>query len=297
MTILPSLAILSFLLFFSQTMGNIGDPIKQLKGCCDKGSKVQGLYHLKLYLARFGYLNYQNTPNHTNVEDEKLKYEKFDGELEFALKSYQKYYHLNTTGILDEATVSQMVMPRCGRPDKDTHHHGSKSLHTVSHYKFFPNYPRWPPGKSYLTYAFAYNFPYNHVPPVVRAFRQWTYATHYFTFGQVNDFSGADIKVSFERGNHGDSMNFDGPGGYLAHAYAPTDGRLHYDADETFSDGPDAVQNVVDLESLSVHEIGHLLGLDHSADENASMYAFINPGTIKGLNSDDIQGIKALYRL
>ncbi|XP_024965257.1 metalloendoproteinase 5-MMP-like, partial [Cynara cardunculus var. scolymus] len=206
-TCLPSLSILFFLFFFSRTMGNIGNPtklssiesIKQLKGCCDKGSKAQGLHQLKLYLARFGYLNYQHTPEHTNAEDDK-----FDDELEAALKSYQKYYRLNATGTLDEATVSQMVIPRCGVPDKEIHHHGSKSLPTVSFYRFFPNNPRWPPGKSQLTYVFASDYPNNHVPPIVRAFNRWSSASDYFTFSQVDDVTYADIKVSFQRGNHGD---------------------------------------------------------------------------------------------
>ncbi|KVD98093.1 Metallopeptidase, catalytic domain-containing protein [Cynara cardunculus var. scolymus] len=277
-------------------MGNIGNPtklssiesIKQLKGCCDKGSKAQGLHQLKLYLAHFGYLNYQ----HTNVEDEK-----FDDELESALKSYQKYYRLNATGTLDEATVSQMVVPRCGVPDKEIHHHGSKSLPAISFYRFFPNYPRWPPGKSQLTYAFASDYPNNHVPPVVRAFSQWSSASDYFTFSQVDDVTDADLKVSFERGDHGDGHNFDGAGGVLAHAFAPTDGRVDFDADENWSDGPGAVQNAIDFESVAVHEIGHLLGLSHSDDPDAAMYASISSGVVKGLNSDDIQGIKVLYGL
>ncbi|XP_024965187.1 metalloendoproteinase 1-like, partial [Cynara cardunculus var. scolymus] len=221
----------------------------------------------------------------------------FDDELESALKSYQKYYHLKATGILDEPTVSQMVIPRCGGPDKETHHHGSKSLHTVSHYQFFPNYPRWPPGKSDLTYAFASGFPNNRIPPIVRAFNRWSSGTRYFTFSRVNNIMGADIKVSFQRGNHGDGASFDGPGGILAHAFAPTDGRVHYDADDTFSNGPGPVPNVIDFETVSVHEIGHLLGLDHSNDMNAAMYAYIYPGVVKGLNADDIEGIRVLYGL
>ncbi|KAI3670034.1 hypothetical protein L6452_41619 [Arctium lappa] len=258
----------------------------------NQGSKAQGLHQLKLYLARFGYLNYQHTPYHTNVEDDK-----FDDELESALKSYQKYYHLNATGTLDEATVSLLTTPRCGCPDKETHNHTSK-LHIVSRYTFFPNKPRWPPSKSHLTYAFTSNYPNNHVPPVVRAFNQWSSASgYYFKFSRVYDVRGADLKISFERGNHGDNNNFDGPGRVLAHAYAPTDGRLHFDADDTFSDGPRAVQNVMDLETVAVHEIGHLLGLGHSNDKNAIMYAYITSGVLKGLNSDDIQGIKALYGL
>ncbi|KAI3670031.1 hypothetical protein L6452_41615 [Arctium lappa] len=154
------------------------------------------------------------------------------------------------------------------------------------------------PSKSHLTYAFASNYSNNHVPPVVRAFNQWSSASgYYFKFSRVYDVRGAYLKISFETGNHGDNNNFDGPGRVLAHAYAPTDGRLHFDADDTFSDGPRAVQNVMDLETVAVHEIGHLLGLGHSNDKNAAMYAYITSGVLKGLNSDDIQGIKALYGL
>ena len=64
-----------------------------------------------------------------------------------------------------------------------------------------------------------------------------------------------------------------------------------------FSDGPGAIENVIDLESVATHEIGHLLGLGHSNDKKASMYPYINLGEIKGLNSDDIRGIKDLYGL
>jgi len=52
----------------------------------------------------------------------------------------------------------------------------------------------------------------------------------------------------------------------------------------------------IDLESVAVHEIGHLLGLDHSSDSNAVMYSKIPPGTVKrDLAQDDIDGIHALY--
>ncbi|KAL8210302.1 hypothetical protein R6Q57_007034 [Mikania cordata] len=81
---------------------------------CHKGEKVKGIRELKLYLSHFGYLDYLNATNPYN--------DRFDEELEAAIKSYQVYYHLNATGTLDEPTVSRMVMPRCGFPDKETHH-------------------------------------------------------------------------------------------------------------------------------------------------------------------------------
>ncbi|KAG5224567.1 metalloendoproteinase MMP [Salix suchowensis] len=72
---------------------------------------------------------------------------------------------------------------------------------------------------------------------------------------------------------------FDGPGRILAHGFFPQDGRLHYDADENWSTNP--AMDQTDLESVSVHEIGHLLGLHHSNDRESIMYPSIQIGTKK----------------
>ncbi|CAI0455681.1 unnamed protein product [Linum tenue] len=53
----------------------------------------------------------------------------------------------------------------------------------------------------------------------------------------------------------------------------------------------------MDWETVALHEIGHLLGLDHSDVEEAIMFAIIRVGAVKGLNADDIQGIRALYNV
>ncbi|PWA57340.1 Metallopeptidase, catalytic domain-containing protein [Artemisia annua] len=270
--------------------------IKNLQGCCHKGSNVQGLHELKLYLARFGYLNYEPAHYQPNANSPS---QTFDDELESALKRYQSFYHLNATGTLDGPTISRMVMPRCGHPDiKDHQQMHSKSLHTVPQFQFPQDSPyKWPINKTNLTYAFGFNYLDAYVPPVVRAFDTWSAASGYFTFYRIDNITSADIKISFERGDHGDGATFDGPYGVLAHAFYPTDGRMHYDADETWSVGPGPVDNAIDLQSVSLHEIGHLLGLDHSEDENAIMWSSIPSGSLKGLNSDDILGVKALYGL
>ena len=47
---------------------------------------------------------------------------------------------------------------------------------------------------------------------------------------------------------------------------------------------------------MATHEIGHILGLQHSTDVNAIMYPFLNFGmTKRELSHDDIDGVLALY--
>lgn len=113
-----------------------------------------------------------------------------------------------------------------------------------------------------------------------------------YKFSQTQDYTNADITVSFETGDHGDGFPFDGLGRTIAHASAPGDGRFHYDTDEPWAVG--ATKDAFDLETVALHEIGHFLGLDHSSVEGAIMYAYIDRGATKGLHGDDIQGIKAL---
>jgi len=63
----------------------------------------------------------------------------------------------------------------------------------------------------------------------------------------------------------------------------------------------DGTSNTYDLESTLVHELGHLLGLDHSAVVGASMQPiqglnFFDPAfTVRTLSDDDIAGIRSIY--
>lgn len=97
---------------------------------------------------------------------------------------------------------------------------------------------------------------------------------------------------------HGQGHAFEGPGGVLAHAYYPGQGKIsgecHFDAGENWADTPGIGQ--VSLLSVAIHEIGHCLGLDHSEVRGAIMFASYESNNVKiELHSDDIAGIRALY--
>ena len=55
---------------------------------------------------------------------------------------------------------------------------------------------------------------------------------------------------------------------------------------------PDGDSGII-LRSVACHEIGHLLGLDHSNDKNALMYPYINDALKP--RDDDIIKIQKLY--
>ncbi|KAG5564703.1 hypothetical protein RHGRI_000782 [Rhododendron griersonianum] len=151
-----------------------------------------------------------------------------------------------------------------------------------------------PPTKYQLTYAFSPGTNSDAKSAVARAFSTWASNTQ-FTFSESPNHEIADLKIGFYRGDHGDGAPFNGANGILAHAFAPTDGRFHFNEDHSFSMEP--VAGLFHLETVALHEIGHLLGLAHSQVQDTIMFPGIAAGTTKGLNADDIQGLKTLYDL
>lgn len=250
-----------------------------------KGHNIEGTHNVKTYLRRYGYLS----SNVVETNDDNA----FDDDLESAVKRYQKFFKLNVSGILDADTLHLMSQPRCSVPDvfddKIVNATGSRrAIGTL--YTFFPGEPKW--SREKLKYAFINDFPSYFEEPVNQALKDWALYSP-FEFTEVDHDAEADIRISFELGDHGDGHPFINGSGVLAHAFAPENGRLHFNSMMSWSNG--AVDETFDVRSVAMHELGHNLGLGHSTSKQAIMFPTIPPATVKEINFDDIDGLNELY--
>ncbi|XP_029770935.1 matrix metalloproteinase-20 [Suricata suricatta] len=205
------------------------------------------------------------------------------GSLVKKIKELQAFFGLRVTGKLDRSTMDVIKRPRCGVPD-------------VANYRLFPGEPKWK--KNTLTYRISKYTPSMAAADVDKAvemaLQAWGSAVP-LSFIRVTSGE-ADIMISFESGDHGDSYPFDGPRGTLAHAFAPGEGLggdTHFDNAEKWTMG----MNGFNLFTVAAHEFGHALGLAHSTDPSALMYPTYKYQRPFGfhLPKDDVKGIQALY--
>ncbi|KAI3981060.1 hypothetical protein MKX01_032200 [Papaver californicum] len=277
--------------------------LKNLEGC-QKGQTVNGLRELKLYLKIFGYADAHK--NHTEYENS----DQFDDILEKEIRTYQLYYHLKSTGTLDAEKVKQMTVPRCGIPaivkgktpmrsGKKKHIRGAKSssLQTASPFIFFPGIPKWPLFKSHLTYRFSSSILVTNIKTLKSvcssAFARWAEVT-YFTFSCC--LSSSSCRYCDWISPCCFSIQFFIYIILIHLTLLFIVARFQHDAKKNWSTHPGP--GTMDLETVAVHEIGHLLGLGHSTEPNAVMFPSIRAGSLKRqLDVADIRGIRALYRI
>jgi predicted Zn-dependent protease len=182
-----------------------------------------------------------------------------------------------------------MNRPRCGVPD-----------HVNDLGEFVTVGKKWP--SSNVTYSHT-NFSPDLTEAEIRtsiagALDRWA-AVARLNFTETTT---GDIRVGFFAGDHGDGTPFDGngtaAGNVLAHCFYPPPnggdiaGDCHFDEAEAWS--TNLPPTGVDLPTVALHELGHGLGLDHSAVDNSVMFAFYG-GARRELTDDDVAGIQSIY--
>ena len=119
---------------------------------------------------------------------------------------------------------------------------------------------------------------------------------------------GANFDPSFQGeanvvGNLGDnicSAISGNSGGVLAFVEVIPNGnwRMRFYTGWNWADGPGTIGfSQMDLQSVACHEYGHSLGLDHSADNQATMAPSTSNGQTgpRSINGDDIAGVQFIY--
>ncbi|XP_078078946.1 collagenase 3-like isoform X2 [Mustelus asterias] len=206
-----------------------------------------------------------------------------DDSLRANVMKMQIFFGLPTTGELDSVTLEVMKRPRCG-------------VHDGLQYNHFPGKVKWQ--HTNLTYRITQYTPDLENIKVDRAirlaFKLWSDVTP-LTFTKILNGE-ADIMMSFSPRVHGDGYPFDGPDGFLAHAFPPgrgLGGDVHFDEAETWTMGSKGYNVFM----VAAHEIGHALGMAHSKDVGALMFPQYSYFSIQDFNLpyDDVQGIQALY--
>lgn len=145
-----------------------------------------------------------------------------------------------------------------------------------------------------------------------QALDRWSAVTP-LNFVEVNSAAQADIVIGFGRLEHCElyrastntdfcpaDARFDGLGNTLAHCYfplasaGPIAGDAHFDEDERWLSGGN--RGGTNLLAVAIHELGHGLGLEHSSDARAMMFAQYNPNNPKTqLTQEDIDRIQEIY--
>lgn len=248
-----------------------------------RGTTDPEIAKVQKFLTRFGYLK-------TTCVTGKL-----DKPTSKALKSFQRSYSLQATGNLTPKTIEALEAARCGVPDVEL----ARATAEGESAEFVLR------GCKYNQRTFTYRFLNGtgdiggtaERDAIQRAFDTWASALGGVSFRRVGS-ARSDFQIGWFAGNHGDGSPFEGVGNTLAHAFFPPPcgganaGACHFDEAETWS--LTGTGTTFDLETVALHEIGHLLGLSHSSVPSSVMFPSYG-GVRRNLSQDDIDGIRRLY--
>ncbi|CAH1794375.1 unnamed protein product [Owenia fusiformis] len=229
------------------------------------------------YLMQFGYIAPMMRSSSGSLHDAVVDYKE-------AIKSFQRYAYIPQTGEIDAATIRMMNQPRCGDTDKDP---------ATGRTKRYKTFGKWPNNR--ITYKIL-----NYTPDLSRAQVERDFTNAFKIWSDVTNLSfhrvytdDATLTIKFGSYDHGDGSPFDGRGQVLAHAALPQGGYIHFDESESWTANTAQGTNLL---WVAVHEFGHAIGLRHSDERDAVMYAYYQgykPNL--RLHTDDIQGIQSIY--
>jgi peptidoglycan hydrolase-like protein with peptidoglycan-binding domain len=246
------------------------------------------IYKLQTLLAKYGYL----ADYRPGVYDEATS---------IAVAQFQSFYRIypEDDGLADPATLDLLSQVRCGVAD----------LTLIDRDPGAPLAPFVTIGAKWQKKDLAYRFlnttpdlPVQRQQDIIReAFQRWQKVCG-LKFQEKPANATTELSIAFHHGSHGDGNPFDDGGGpdgnTLAHAFFPPPrggawaGALHFDEFELWKDQPGGAG--IRLYNVTLHEIGHLLGLAHSQDTSAIMYAYYAEDR-NDLRPDDIAGAQSLY--
>jgi len=254
-----------------------------------KKSSKPDVTHLQTLLARYGYLGGGFCPG------------KYDKLTQHAVSQFQSFYgiHPDVDCVCDECTTKLLCTPRCGVADNPAVSRSASGRLAP----FVSVGATWPDPK--LNFKFlnsTTDLTVARQRKIIReAFSAWAKVSA-LQFTEVDANHESELSIAFHAGSHGDSNPFDSSGGpdgnTLAHAFFPPPaggswaGSMHFDDFELWKDQPGGAGTR--LYNVALHEIGHLLGLQHSQDQNAIMYAYYAENR-NDLRADDIAGAQDLY--
>jgi len=230
------------------------------------------------FLGRFGYLEDHDCPDDLLCPHSSR-----------ALLRFQAFYRLEETGTLTLETLKLMRMPRCGLPDLEPEEIGGPGIEDSDPFVFGGT----PWTQQQVRWFMGIGTPdlTAEAGAVQTALNTWASKIPR-TFPATTTASNAQLQVSFQTGDHGDGFPFDGASNILAHAFYPQDGRVHFDDAETW--GLSHGGGKTDVETVALHETGHALGLRHSGNKDAVMYAFYG-GERRSPHEVDIKGMRSRY--